>query len=1738
MKPISTAFTKRLIIGSLIACWQLPAFGGTTDISNIPLATSSGAGILPNLLFTLDNSGSMASDFLPDYADGSTLPSTTCPNTSSGNNNCALGDPGYMAGGQHAMNGVAYDPNNNYLPALTSTGATLLTAPLSTTALAIDAYGIQSTGTINITSGIRDHQFCNSAATPVCKLNGATLSAGVYAALSGTDGLGHTMSAGQFAYRTNPSNSSKAIFGLPEMMSIGTFSRSGTTVTVTTTAPHGLTTGNTVFVTGVSTSSVNTNAAVVTVTNANTFTYTSGTSGTVSARTGSFRAHSSGTWAIASGTVTVTSNNHGLQVNDIIFANPGTSATQFSQATFTVTAVTTNTFSYASTTGVGTPTGTWVRTGLYNVSSNLSGPAISYYITPVEYCADTALTNCVEVIPPAAPPAGFPNPAYVRFCQTQDQALAPGAVGDTTGTPRCRSKYVNSTGLPQYTFLRYGWFTRDTITTATAAGASITFGNRPNRNDCAAAPVCTYTEEIQNYARWYTYYRTRMQMMKTAVGRSFITFVGNPGASPARPNSLRVGFITIHAEDSGSIDTNQYLKINDFNTTQASSFYTIFYKQNPNNDTPLPDALARAGWIFSGKLNTGLTNGISNNDDPMQASCQRNFSLMTTDGYWNVDNPKTLGNTAIGNLDDVDPTFFPLVGGQPLYSQPVVDRATTGTFDGGGSTVTTSTPTSQTLQQVLCSATGNASFSDGNSTPCGCTTGQHSVIQETSILSTTSTSTEGQAPVTGTGTTVSYQVIAACNSHVVVTTLTPVNQTEDHLCKKSSNSVTFASGATRTCSCTSSNPNVILRQTISGETQTTTVTDGASSSSNTGGTTAYSYSTNGTTFTTFTGTNASPGTCGSSSLSVTLSPNPKIDTSSATSTVNDNGGTTVSSANITLSPNPQTRPPSSTATFTTVTPGGTANTLADTALYYFETDLRGGVDPYGNATGPSTTLGGTGTTDVSANNVPAKTGALDFETSQHMVTFTVGMSDGLMQYQSDYPTATTGDFANIKNRALGACFWTSGYCDWPAPVSNTASALDDLWHAAVNGRGTFYQALNSNALAQGLSGALTALNAQVAAAAASATSSPNVTQTNNQIFSTTYETTTWSGKVFAQTIDPTTGLVNPAIQWQADVQLAALAGPSSDSRNIWTFDTGSSTTKVKAFTWANMTSTQEQNWFQNRCSPLTTMTQCATLSTADLATANSGASMVGFLRGWSGSEASPGCTSCAFRDRQVIDPLTNVASQTVLGDTITATPSFVSNPTFSYTDTVAQTYATFATNNASRAPRVYVGANDGYLHAFDGATGAEAWAYAPRFLLSATYQLADTGYATQHRYFVDGSPQTGDVFDTTAGVWKTILVGGASGGGRGFYALDITDPTAPKALWEFCSDSTVCALNDADLGYSYGNPIIGKRSFDGRWVVILTSGLNNVSSGSGVGFFYVVDAITGALLNKVSTGVGNTSTPSGLMKTAAFFESALTDATFQYVYGGDQLGNVWRLDVSTSTPTVMHVATLEDATGRVQPITTRPLLTHIILGSTETRIVFVGTGRYLGSSDLTDPGAASGIAYQQSFYAIKDKNADYGSGNFRTLANLLVQTLTLISPGNRGISNNVMDWNVRDGWMIDFNPAADPSPGERVNIDPRLVLGTLVIITNVPTAAGSCSVGGTSEVYSLDFNSGSYLPTSAGGVAGRSLGGTIAVGMAIVQLPSGAIKDIVTGADTSKSTLDVQFNSTAAGVKRFSYRER
>ncbi len=818
-----------------------------------------------------------------------------------------------------------------------------------------------------------------------------------------------------------------------------------------------------------------------------------------------------------------------------------------------------------------------------------------------------------------------------------------------------------------------------------------------------------------------------------------------------------------------------------------------------------------------------------------------------------------------------------------------------------------------------------------------------------------------------------------------------------------------------------------------------------------------------------------------------------------------------------------------------------ANTLADVAKYYYDNDLR--TTELGNCSGA---LGST----VCESPAPSTANK-----KQKMVTMTLGMGvDGTLAYTTDYKTDTEGDFAALK----------SGAKNWSDPIADTTAArIDDLWHAAVNGGGTYFSAQNPTDLVNQLRDALASVAVKVGAGAAAATSTLNPVAGDNFAYVASYTTGLWTGNLERRNINTDTGAFGvTALSCVEDVlPTASCTSPSSikgdglggyfcetpditeaESCASGTWDAENSLCKVPVaascsgtlkskvsnftdtrtiymkvgsslgnFTFDNMTASQKTTYQTSFLSA--NLSQWSylieTLTPAQLATVP-GANLVKYIRGQKGYEETatdPG--NRFYRKRQA-----------VMGDIIDSTPKFIGRPTFSYSD---PGYAAFKSANQNRAGTVYVGGNDGMLHAFDGNTMQERWAYVPSMVIPNLWKLADTGYATKHSYYANGAPTIADICvsgcSSAGAVWKTILVAGLNGGGRGYYALDITNPNLPTLLWEFD------AGNEPNLGFTYGNPVVTKRP-DGRWVVLITSGYNNIpdnstfyntanfkpnnpawfTTGDGKGYLFILDAVTGSKLTQVSTNVGTPAVPSGLAKISAYANDPEVNNTTSYIYGGDLLGNLWRFDLYNNS--VMKLAEF----GSTQPVTTAPELGQI----RKKRVVFVGTGKYLEVTDLTD-------TKQQTLYAIKD---DDSAVTLSSPKSDLVQQ-TIISSGadtRQSGSSNDVNWDTGLGWYIDF-----PDTGERQNVPSELVLGTLLVPTTVPTSS-ACQPAGYGWLTFLDYRSGRAVTNAEGMVSQRS--NAPIVGFNVISIGGKPKVNIVTADDPNPKLVDaVKFQGTGTGFQ-------
>jgi type IV pilus assembly protein PilY1 len=757
--------------------------------------------------------------------------------------------------------------------------------------------------------------------------------------------------------------------------------------------------------------------------------------------------------------------------------------------------------------------------------------------------------------------------------------------------------------------------------------------------------------------------------------------------------------------------------------------------------------------------------------------------------------------------------------------------------------------------------------------------------------------------------------------------------------------------------------------------------------------------------------------------------------------------------NITLQPAPTAPCLAWPCTVTDVLGGSIGNTLADVAQYYYVTDLRPSIvdDVKPSGSGPED----------------------DRVRHQHMTTFAIGLGvSGELAYRPDYRSETvlTGDFADIRRETKA----------WPQPVADQPSSIDDFWHAAVNGRGLYISAGNPQSVIDGLRNILEKVDAAQGSGSAAAASSAGDVVSGSVAYQASYLTQAWSGDLQAKQRDPSSGVLAASANWSASTLLDAKVGSACDNRKIYVFR-NSTATKLAPFTWntsacdssgnptggtvTDLNATEQAYFDSSEVSALSQhplMTD-GTGATVNQRTAAAGANLLNFIRGHRGREGfEPNVLSKLFRTRK-----------SVLGDIVNSQPYYVKNDVAAEYDDTG--FAEFNANMESRIGMVYVGSNGGMLHAIRAGEGAsdvdggkEQWSFVPTAVMPNLYRLADTNYAGNHIYTVDGSPNVFSASITnppsSANDWRTVLVAGLRGGGKGYYALDVTDPVNPKALWEFSWGPTcitgipgATVRTDCHLGYTYGTPKFGKLA-DGTWVVFLSSGYNNVNSptkaGDGFGYLYVLNAFTGQVLNKISTGAGNATSPSGLAPISAYADDPERNALVVYVYGGDLEGNVWRFDATSNFAATLVGKTSDGSAA--QPITT-----VMPVRETNGKVqVVVGTGKLLGIGDIPSNQV-------QSVYSIVDEGAIPDLRATLTKINLTAsgvapaRTVTAVC---NATGPNACE--ARKGWYADF-----PGVGERVVVDMKLVGTTLVATTSI-LDNNPCNAGGSTQLYIFNVLNG------------------------------------------------------------------
>ena len=618
-----------------------------------------------------------------------------------------------------------------------------------------------------------------------------------------------------------------------------------------------------------------------------------------------------------------------------------------------------------------------------------------------------------------------------------------------------------------------------------------------------------------------------------------------------------------------------------------------------------------------------------------------------------------------------------------------------------------------------------------------------------------------------------------------------------------------------------------------------------------------------------------------------------------------------------------------------------SGTLADIALSYYTTTL-------GNSSFPTGRLP-PGTTDTNTN--------------LHMNTYalTLGAMGDLYRGETTPNPTTTGAWVNPN-------------------TDFNPSAVDDLWHATINGRGKLYLASAASETANKLLTAFNDIQSQNFAQGSVAVSAVNLDRSDSQAYLGVYNPRGWAGDLTANPIDITTAAVSSTPNWSAATVLAAKAW---STRVIFT----SNASAGIDFSSANIGATVNP----------------------DTATFTDNNAVVEYLRG---NRTGEGTT---YRTRN-----------SLIGAVVNAEPVL-----------------------ARDERMVYLASGDGMLHALDTATGAEQWAYAPPDTLAALGRSIERGWVFQT--VLDASP----VYARLSNGNK-LLVGGLGAAGRSYYALDVTSPrgldtAGAIAQFRWIFPTAADTANRANMGFTVGRPVIARTAADGN-VVLVTSGYDNAQAiGDSRGRLWVLNATTGAVIRSFRTTAGavHPGQEAGLTQVSAFKES---DGTTRYVYGGDLRGNLWKFDltrVGTDLDAEL-LATLLDAGGLAQPVTTAPELTTVA----GQRVVLVGTGRLLDIGDF-------GSSNVQSFYAIAD-----GATLTNARSGLIRQTYTRATDT---MSTNTVNWTTNRGWYFDL------TAGEQSNTDPTVAYGAVAFVTNV-NGASDCSQS--AYMYLIDIGTGTKVSTS------------------------------------------------------------
>jgi len=761
-----------------------------------------------------------------------------------------------------------------------------------------------------------------------------------------------------------------------------------------------------------------------------------------------------------------------------------------------------------------------------------------------------------------------------------------------------------------------------------------------------------------------------------------------------------------------------------------------------------------------------------------------------------------------------------------------------------------------------------------------------------------------------------------------------------------------------------------------------------------------------------------------------------------------------------------------------------SNTLADIAMHYLEIDLAPGLSDSVNVT------------DIRQNDVLIK--------HQHMTTYTVafGVKGSFSDDVND--TTTTGDTGGANDPSSDA------FTGWPKPIDR-ATKIDDLRHAAWNGRGGYLDAETPETLIETLGAAVDDIEARTATATSVSFNSGSIND-ETLVFLSRFATDDWSGDVLAYRFDEdgiidinSDGDITDAdAVWSADDKLSdSLNNSGTAGRNIITYSGVDGVPFAFPENYSalladadngNGTISDEMIIDLLDAAPFEINTPDTTEQAENQAY---GVQIVNFLKGDTTNEVDDEGVGL-FRSR----------GGNTLGAFIYSSPQYLAAPNESYPNLIEgvdNMYDDFRTDNIDRAPLIFVGGNAGMLHAFDASDdpttgGKEVFAYVPGMLTNNLHSLAVTSTGYSHRSYVDSSPTIADVFVKKNNIgneqWRTYLVGGLRTGGQGVYVLDVSDPDVLKEADNSVANASkvlVDEFTDERMGYSFSRPQIAKLN-NGRWAAIFGNGYNNEGDGKAHLFILYLDngehkrieASESAITYLVNDSCFDTASNCNGLSSPSLADLN-GDAIVDRVYAGDLHGNLWVFDLSGADDTAWNVAFTNstvveplftacetetcDINNR-QPITTKPVVRfHPSRNASSTDpniMVYFGTGQLMATGDNLNTDL-------QSFYGVWDAGVNKKDGTTESLTKINLEQQVFTS--DLDITSEEVNFNISDefGWYVDLTITGDDVFNGARSVNTPIVLGSVVFfLISIPDEA-ACSITGTSYLAALDLLDGSRV---------------------------------------------------------------